>query len=110
MFANFSVDCSSLTCTFNATHSVGNVSTYAWDFGDQTSGTGSVVSHAYAVTGQYTIALTATDPSGTTSTTPDVVQFINVAPVASFTPSCDERPVCVFDGTMGPVDLSWTEQ
>jgi PKD repeat protein len=97
LFANFSVNCSNLTCTFDATHSVGNVSTYSWNFGDQTSGTGSVVSHAYAVTGQYTVDLTVTDPSGATSTTQDVVQFPNVPPVASFTVSCAETFVCVLD-------------
>ena len=99
LLASFSVACSGMTCTVDATQSVGNISTYAWTFGDQTSGTGGVVSHTYAVGGWFTIELTVTDPSGATSTSQEVVQIEapNAPPVASFTVSCDERPVCVFD-------------
>ncbi len=96
LFASFSVACTELTCTVDATHSVGNVSTYAWDFGDQTSAAGSVVTHAYALSGQFTIELTVTDASGATSTSQEVVQ-INAPPVASFTVSCAETFVCVLD-------------
>jgi PKD repeat protein len=104
LFAAISVACSSLTCTFDAANSVGNISTYTWDFGDQTSATGSVVTHTFAVGGQHTIALTVTDASGATSTSQEVVQIDvppnvppNVPPVASFTVSCAETFVCVLD-------------
>ncbi len=39
----------------------GDALTYAWQFGDGTTGTGPVVQHAYAATGAYEVALTVSD-------------------------------------------------
>ena len=38
--------------------------TYAWDFGDGSTGKGRTVSHAYAKAGTYTVTLTVTDADG----------------------------------------------
>jgi PKD repeat protein len=38
--------------------------TYAWDFGDGSTGSGLSPSHAYAATGTYTVTLTVTDKNG----------------------------------------------
>ena len=96
LFASFSVSCSGLTCMVDAAHSVGSISAYAWNFGDQTSGTGSVATHTYALGGQYTIELSVTDASGATATRQEIVD-INAPPVASLTVSCDEVLTCVLD-------------
>ena len=43
--------------------------TYAWDFGDGTSGTGATASRTYTAAGTYTVRLTVTDAGGLTATT-----------------------------------------
>jgi PKD repeat protein len=50
--------------TFNGTGSSdpdGTITSYTWSFGDGTTGTGAVVSHAYATSGTYTVTLTVRD-------------------------------------------------
>ena len=42
----------------------GKIKTYAWDFGDETTGSGPVVKHAYSIPGQYTVLLTVSDDKG----------------------------------------------
>lgn len=39
----------------------GDTITFAWDFGDGSTGTGSPVTHAYTTTGTFTVKLTAND-------------------------------------------------
>ena len=110
LFAAISVGCSGLTCTFDAAGSVGDISTYAWDFGDQTTATGSVATHTFAVRGQRTITLTVTGANGATSTSQEVVE-IEVPLVASFTVSCAETFVCVLDpsASQGAItQVQWT--
>jgi PKD repeat protein len=50
-----------LSFNFNAASSFGSISTYSWDFGDGTSGTGVNPTHAYATFGTYTVQLIVTD-------------------------------------------------
>jgi len=42
----------------------GGALTFAWDFGDGTTGEGATPAHAYADTGSFTVVLTVTDPDG----------------------------------------------
>lgn len=58
-------------CTFNGTRSSdvdGSISSWSWDFGDGTSGSGSVVSHTYLNGNTRTVKLTVRDNGGKTDT------------------------------------------
>lgn len=72
--ASFTNSCSSpRVCAFDASASSdpgGSISSYAWTFGDGTTGTGKTVSHTYPAPGggSYTVKLTVTDNQGKTAT------------------------------------------
>lgn len=70
--ASFTVSCSGLTCAFNASGSTdadNNPLTYAWQFGDGSTGTGVTASRTYATAGTRTVTLTVNDGTATNSTT-----------------------------------------
>ena len=76
--------------TFDGTASYdfdGSVVSYSWDFGDQTTGTGSVVTHSYSLAKTYTVTLTVTDNGGVTGSTSSQVTIGDRPPIVSFTPS-----------------------
>src|SRR6202007_1130704 len=60
------------TITFNGAGSTApsgqTITAYAWNFGDGSSGTGAMPTHAYASAGTFTVSLTVTDTSGGTNT------------------------------------------
>jgi PKD repeat protein len=65
--ASFSYGCSGLACSFDAAESVdldGTLSSYAWDFGDGSTGSGVVAVHTYGAAGDYTVVLTVIDDEG----------------------------------------------
>lgn len=70
--AAFSYSCSDLTCSFNGGGSSdpdGNITSYAWNFGDGTTGSGVTVNKTYASAGTRTVTLTVTDNGGASSST-----------------------------------------
>jgi large repetitive protein len=69
--ASFTSSCSELTCRFNAggsSDSDGTIASYAWSFGDGTTGSGATAARTYAAGGTYTVTLTVTDNGGAKST------------------------------------------
>ncbi len=88
-----------LIITFNASCSTDDlgIASYAWSFGDATTGIGQNISHTYAASGSRTVQLTVTDTGGHTATTTQTVNP-DAKPVASFTWSCIQR-TCSFNGT-----------
>jgi large repetitive protein len=70
--ASFTTSCPQLTCTVDASASTdtppGTVASYAWDFGDGSTGTGVTATHTYATGGSKTISLVVTDNQGLAST------------------------------------------
>ncbi len=57
------------TVSFDASASSdpdGSIASFAWDFGDGSSGTGAFATHAYTTSGSYTVELTVTDNEGAT--------------------------------------------
>ncbi len=119
--AAFSATPTNLTVQFNGTASSdpeGPIASYAWDFGDGTTGTGATPSHTYAATTStvYNVTLTVKDGGGLTSA--PVTQPVTVAPapnqppVAAFS-SSSSGLVASFDGSAssdpehGPLTYSW---
>ena len=62
-----------------STDSDGTIATYAWQFGDGTTGAGATATHIYAEAGVFTVTLTVTDNSGATAT--DTLVVTVTAPV-----------------------------
>lgn len=67
--AAFSITVSRTTVTFDASASSDDkgIASYAWSFGDGTSGSGAKVSHKYALRGSYAVTLTVKDAAGHTT-------------------------------------------
>ncbi len=64
------------TVTFDASASAdpdGTIISYAWTFGDGTTGTGKMTTHAYNVSGNFSVTLAVTDNSGLGATTSQIV-------------------------------------
>jgi PKD repeat protein len=59
------------------------ITSYAWDFGDGSTGTGVTPSHAFGAAGTYVVRLTITNSAGQTATTTKNVT-VGVAPTADF--------------------------
>lgn len=69
--AAISSTCATTDCDFSSAGSGdpdGNIVSYEWDFGDQTTGSGATAQHSYASPGTYTARLTVTDNDGATAT------------------------------------------
>lgn len=67
---------------FTATISAGSNVAYTWNFGDGNFGNGATTSHTYASAGNFTAIVTATNGSGSVSTSTGVV-ITNQPPVAN---------------------------
>lgn len=61
----------------------GSIFSFAWDFGDGTTGEGVTVEHTYQGSGRFVARLTVTDNRGGTGTTTRSV-LVNFAPTATF--------------------------
>ncbi|MDD3137163.1 MAG: PKD domain-containing protein, partial [Methanoregula sp.] len=70
------------TVTFTDT-TTGNVTAYAWDFGDGSSSTVRNPTHTYLMGGTYSVALTATGPGGSNSTIQSDAISVSAAPIAN---------------------------
>ncbi len=101
--------------SFDASSASGNIASYTWDFGDNTSGSGMLTTHTYITAGTFNATLTVTDSSGTTSQK-SVPVTIAPAPVAALTttPSVlsGDAPLTIsFDASTSIGDISsytWT--
>lgn len=80
--AAFSQSINGLTVTF-ADASTGTPTAWAWDFGDGNASTEQNPSHTYTASGDYTVQLTVTNSTGSSSA--NALLTVGEAPVASFT-------------------------
>jgi PKD repeat protein len=94
--ADFNASCSGLTCAFDASGTTGDsaIVSYAWTFGDGTSGSGVAPSHTYGSGGDFTVTLTATDANGQTGVETGTVTVAG-PPTANFVVSCVNRTCTV---------------
>ena len=79
-----------LSATFDASSSLdpnGSIASYAWDFGDGSTGSGASVSHTFAQDGTFTVRVTVTDSDGLTDSATFVLNVTNVAPVVGTVPN-----------------------
>lgn len=85
--AQFTANCEQLVCTFDGTSSTdreGVVATYAWTFGDGTTGAGALATHTYTEPGTYQVSLTVTDDGGASSTSSQSVTARKDLPAIGF--------------------------
>jgi PKD repeat protein len=94
--------CDARICSFNASSSIdpdGSIVTYAWDFGDGTTGSGPIVTHTYATANPYIVTLTVSDDSGASASLSQTLDpDPNFRPNAYGSVSCDAS-TCSFDGS-----------
>jgi PKD repeat protein len=98
--ASFTIYCSGMMRCFDAHPSRdpdGTIVSYAWSFGDGTTGSGVMAHLTYAAGGTYTVTLVVTDDGGATSQTSTVIN-VNAPPVAAFTSTCSGL-TCSFDAS-----------
>ncbi|HEX7151599.1 MAG TPA: PKD domain-containing protein [Thermoanaerobaculia bacterium] len=89
--ATFTYSASSTWVDFNASGSYdpdGSIVSYAWDFGDGTTGSGAVVNHVYPYEGYFTVTLTVTDNTGKTS------QSVQSVYAGTYIDPCAGDPCC----------------
>lgn len=80
----------------------GPITSYTWDFGDGSGGSGIAPSHVYDRPGHYTVTLTVSAPGGLTGSASQIVQVADAAPLASFsvgTRSPTAAQSVAFDGS-----------
>jgi len=79
--------------------------TYAWDFGDESTGSGAQPTHTYAMAGDFTVTLVVNDgfvdSAASTTTAAITAPPMNLAPVANPGGPYESRPgqAVVFDGS-----------
>lgn len=94
-----------LAVTFDASASGdpdGSITSYAWDFGTGTTGTGRSVEHTYGESGSYQVRLTVTDDDGVEASATDEL-VVNLLPTGRIVadPVDGEAPVAVtFDASL----------
>lgn len=66
-----------------STDSDGAIASYAWDFGDGGTATGSTAGHTFAAAGTFAITLTVTDNSGATATATETVEVTGTSSTPS---------------------------
>ncbi len=97
------VACTNLSCSFSGTGSSdpdGTIASYAWSYGDGSSGTGATPTHSYAAAGTFQATLTVTDDDGATNST--AVAAKPVAPPTSFVADAFSRSLT---GGWGSADV-----
>jgi gliding motility-associated-like protein len=108
----FATGCDVVNLSFVDTAAANAGSTYWWDFGDNTTGTGSNTNHDFTNSGTFTVQVTVTSPFGCSGNSSNqVTVIIYDSPTANFTISDDEvtivEPVITFTSMCSGNTLGW---
>jgi PKD repeat protein len=88
--------CEGETTQFEGLASGANVANYDWDFGDDETGSGQIVSHTYSEAGTYQVTLVVTAEDGTCPGEITQTVAVNAMPV----PTATANPnLVIYDGT-----------
>jgi PKD repeat protein len=101
--ADFTSECTSLTCTFDSGASSvegATISSQSWTFGTTGTSTDATPEYTFPAAGTYPVKLTVTSSKGLSSSVTKQVQVTrtNRSPVADFTTSCNQLS-CTFTAT-----------
>ena len=104
--ASFADNCSGLDCSFDASGSSDDngISSYAWNFGDGSNGSGETANHTYSADGTYTVTLTVTDTAGQSDSTSSSVTVSSTSTGGDIQLSANGRKI---RGVQN-VDLTWS--
>ncbi len=69
-----------LEVSFDASGSTGNITSYSWDFGDGSTGTGETTTHSFSSDGSYTVVLTVENSSGNTAQAQKTIEVGSTIP------------------------------
>lgn len=108
--ANITADVSGGTVPFtvnlSGASSTGSISSYQWDFGDGSTGTGTTVAHTFTTAGSRTVQLTVLDANNQSSVATTTITanapVVNTPPIAAITTSASSgtAPVTItFNGS-----------
>ena len=100
--AFFTTSLTFVTASFDGTGSTdvdGTIASYAWNFGDGTTGTGATPDHTYTSGGIYTVTLVVTDNEGNTGSSAETIEVENPPPPTAFFSSSAQFLTVSFDGT-----------
>jgi PKD repeat protein len=64
------------------------ITSYAWDFGDNQTGTGPIVRHTYSTEGNYTVTLNVTDLEGFWNATSKIIQVTTLRDITILNIEC----------------------
>lgn len=106
--------------TFNGTSSYdrdGTIASYSWNFGDSSTGSGSIVTHSFSTAGTYSVVLTVTDNAVLANSTSSSVIITDRPPTISFTASSNStttgKAVTIAitasdpDGSVSSIKVDW---
>lgn len=79
-----------------------NASTFSWEFGDDEVGSGETPSHTYAMSGDYTVTLTATGDGGESMATKEVTIAASLAEMLSGGPLATNGKTWILSRTATP--------
>ncbi len=88
--------CEGETTQFEGLASGANVANYDWDFGDDETGSGQIVSHTYSEAGTYQVTLVVTAEDGTCPGEITQTVVVNAMPVPTATA---DPNLVIYDGT-----------